>query len=451
MQKWIYFSVLISWLLVSCTTPKTKDCTLVPISPYLFGQNLWLTDGAEGRPGYIEEHLWPKVKQSGVKIIRIGGNGYDQVLPGFDTLTMWVKAIKEIGAEPMMQVSKYESAEKAAQVVKYFNVDNDLRITYWAIGNEPYIIHHVPIDSISKYIKASSTAMKAVDPTIKIFAPDEAAYDSKLYKALLTDSRTSVAGRDKNGNWYIDGVTFHNYPNAKQYTRSDVLFHSVDKMRGMILNLLDDIAVSNEIHQRFGDDRLIWGLTEFNVTYDNPDDLSASGIAVPSFINGQLWAEVFGMCMEYGAFCMTPWCIQESDRASTYFGYVGAPPTFTPHSTFYHMQLMAESMSGGYIKVTSSHPYLRAHGSTNENGSALLVMNQSEHESIPFKLGSRDSNTTANGVALVAQSAMRANLSSSIPANTTRIYTFDKKGSLLKTMEYSLDMAIKELAPVEIN
>ncbi len=41
------------------------------ISPYLFGQNMWLTNGAEGRPGYIDD-LWPEIESSGVKLIRIG-------------------------------------------------------------------------------------------------------------------------------------------------------------------------------------------------------------------------------------------------------------------------------------------------------------------------------------------------------------------------------------------
>ncbi len=67
------------------------------ISPYLFGQNMWLTNGAEGRPGYIDD-LWPEIESSGVKLIGIGGNGYNREMPDLETLTNWVKAIKRIGA-----------------------------------------------------------------------------------------------------------------------------------------------------------------------------------------------------------------------------------------------------------------------------------------------------------------------------------------------------------------
>jgi hypothetical protein len=449
-RKKHFYILFTLFLLMSCTAPeKVKNVEkTVPISHYLFGQNLWLTDGAEGRPGYIEASLWPVVQESGVKMIRIGGNGYDQKLPGFDTLTMWVKSIKAIGAEPMMQVSKYESAEKAASVVKHFNVDNDLRIKYWVIGNEPYLIHKVPIKEISEYIKSHSVAMRAVDPTIKILIPDEAAYVKELYEALLHDDEFGVAGRDENGNWYVDGVTFHNYPNADKYTRSMVVFNSVDKIRGMIMDMIEDIDVANEKYQRFGHDKLIWGLTEFNITYRNPADLSATGIAVPSFINGQFWADVFAMCMEYGAFTVTPWCIQESDRDETYFGYIGAPPTFTPHSTYHHMKMMADHMSGNYVKMTTNNAFVKAFGSISETLTTILLMNQSETETVEFDFSKV--NKASDGLEIRANAEINASLKDSIAPNCTRIYQFDKNGVVVKAVEYTQKMAINELAPQSI-
>ncbi|MFA9393032.1 MAG: glycoside hydrolase family 44 protein [Prolixibacteraceae bacterium] len=449
MKNIIILSLFIFLSLAGCQT-KEKTIELPTISPYLFGQNLWLTNGAEGRHGYIQESLWPKVEASGVKIVRIGGNGYDQKLPGLDTLTAWVKSIKAIGAEPMLQVSKYETAEKAASVVKYFNVDQELYIKYWAIGNEPYIIHHVPIEEISEYIKKTASAMKAVDPSIKIFAPDEAAYSNELYEALLLDDKKSVAGRDDNGNWYIDGVTFHNYPNGKDYNRSDVIFYSVSKMRNMMMNLKADIAMANEKYQRFGDDALMWGLTEFNITYRNPDNLGVEGIAVPSFINGQFWADVFGMAMEYGAFCVTPWCIQESDRNETYFGYISGPPEFTPHSTYYHMQMMAENMQGSYVKINTNHPYVKAFGAVNNETSTILLMNQSDQENVQFDLRKMNQPESQVGLSIQSSISIKANLKGTIAPNTTRLYEFDKNGKLIKALEYNLEMAGENHAPKSI-
>ena len=90
-------------LCINCPGQVYPQQKRVEISEFLFGQNLWLTSGAEGRPGYIIPGLMPKVQSSGVKMIRIGGNGYDSKMPGIDTLVSWVKAIKSIGAEPMLQ------------------------------------------------------------------------------------------------------------------------------------------------------------------------------------------------------------------------------------------------------------------------------------------------------------------------------------------------------------
>ncbi|MDA3893581.1 MAG: hypothetical protein PF517_18100 [Salinivirgaceae bacterium] len=441
-------SFLLSVLFVSCTQEIDKP-TAKEISPYLFGQNLWLTAGAEGRSGYIEQSLWPKVEASGAKIIRIGGNGYEHSLPGYDTLDTWVKSIKAIGAEPLFQVSRVESAKKAAELVKHFNKDTDMYIKYWCIGNEPYQLGKWTIDSISSYIKSHSTAMKLVDPKIKIFAPDAAAYYNDLYEALLISDRHSVAGRDSNGNWYIDGVTFHNYPNGKNYSRTDVINYSVSKMRGMILNLLEDVEASNKKYQRFGDDKLLWGLTEFNITYRNPDDHGIGGIAVPSFINGQFWADVYAMAMEYDAFCVTPWCIQESDRKSTYFGYIGGPPDFIPHSTYYHMQLMAENFSGEFVKMTTNNPFVKAFASKSSDVSTVMLMNQSMNEIVEFDLSKINKGT--DGLNITSEIVLKTSHKGEIKPNSTIILVFDNSGALNKQILYDITMASENQEPQIIN
>jgi hypothetical protein len=440
---------------IGCIIIATSACKQITcknkqndISPYLFGQNLWLTAGSEGRPGYIDT-LWPKIKESGVKIIRIGGNGYDMHMPSIDTLTRWVKSIKEIGAEPLFQVSRIETAEEAAALVKYFNIDNDYKIKFWSIGNEPYQIGHWSIDTISKYIKAYATIMKEVDPTIKIFIPDAAAYYNDLYEALLIDDNKSVAGRDKNGNWYIDGVTFHNYPNSKNYTRADVIFYSVTKMRGMIMNLKSDIETANEKYSRYGDNKLMWALTEFNITYNNPDDHSAEGIAVPSFINGQFWVDIFGLAMEYNAFAVTPWCIQESDRPSTYFGYIGAPPEFIPHSTFYHMQLMSENIKGRYVKMWADNPFIKIHGSKSKKESTIIIMNQDINQTVDFDFNNINK-SGKKGLFISSQENLNADYNGSISPNTTLVFVFDSNGKLKKQIIYNLEMAKNNKTPQTI-
>ncbi len=446
MKHHLKLSTLMVLIFTSCSQPETKHEKGFPISPYLFGQNLWLTSGAEGRTGYIQESLWPKVKESGVTLVRIGGHGYDVNLPGIDTLEMWVKSIKEIGAEPLFQAPRYDPVEKTKELIIFFNIENDYNIKYWAIGNEPYHLGKLSIDSISDYIKIFATAMKSIDPTIKIFVPDAAAYYEDLHQALLLDNRKSVAGMDENGNWYIDGVVFHNYPNAKDYNRSDVIFNSVSKMRGMIMNLISDIEMANEKYARHGEDKLLWGITEFNITYNNPDDHGIEGIAVPSFINGQFWVDIFGLAMEYGAFTVTPWCIQESDRTRTYFGYVGGPPDFHPHSTYYHMKLMAENFKGNYIKMHTDHPYVKAFGSVSADGVTILLMNQDNDKSFRFNLRNLNRNVN-NELTINAETGFEAHHDGTIEANSTLVLVFENTGKLKKHITYNIDLARENKEP----
>ena len=66
------------------------------ISPYLFGQNHWIAEGDEGnRVGYLHL-LWPKVRESGITTVRIGGNGYNHHLPERQRLTAMIDEEPEL-------------------------------------------------------------------------------------------------------------------------------------------------------------------------------------------------------------------------------------------------------------------------------------------------------------------------------------------------------------------
>src|SRR5680860_152988 len=101
-------------------------------------------------------------------------------MPSNETLLDWVKKIQALGAEPILQVSQYQAAEAAADLVRFFNIekpDGVAPIKYWNIGNEPWLqAKRPPLDTmgafVEAYFKPIAAAMKAVDPTIKIYGPD---------------------------------------------------------------------------------------------------------------------------------------------------------------------------------------------------------------------------------------------------------------------------------------
>src|SRR5512140_2627729 len=176
------YLVVLILLLVGCQAPAPYPATPTPnsptvtaqalntggpaISPLLVGNNVWM---------YPDMRVWNIAGQAGLKIIRIGGIAYDQNMPPNTMLTEWVNNIKAMGAEPMIQVSRFNGPEVAAGVVKYFNLETKNRVKFWNIGNEPYCnkATSTTADEVAAYIKPIASAMKAADPTIQIFAPDE--------------------------------------------------------------------------------------------------------------------------------------------------------------------------------------------------------------------------------------------------------------------------------------
>ena len=154
------------------------------ISPYLFGQNHWLAIGDEGnRIGYMHL-LWPKVKESGVKCIRIGGNAYNHDFPERERLTAIIDSIQKIGAEPLLQVPYNYTAIQAKELVEYYSKPGNKKVQFWSIGNEPLLHKEFTIDQIHDYILRIATAMKKADPTIKIFVFDECELREQAYRDL---------------------------------------------------------------------------------------------------------------------------------------------------------------------------------------------------------------------------------------------------------------------------
>nr|MDA3928611.1 hypothetical protein [Prolixibacteraceae bacterium] len=131
------------------------------ISELLVGTNVWYYSPSE--------KVWDLTKECGVKTIRIGGHAYDKKLPEKEILLDWVLKIQKLGAEPILQVSQYDTPEKAAELVRFFNIEkpNGVQaIKLWHIGNEPWLQANRPaLDSmgmrVESYFKPIATAMKA--------------------------------------------------------------------------------------------------------------------------------------------------------------------------------------------------------------------------------------------------------------------------------------------------
>jgi hypothetical protein len=415
------------------------------ISPYLFGQNHWIATGDEnGRIGYMDL-LWPKVKESGVKSIRIGGNGYNHNLPERKRLTAMIDSIHKIGAEPILQVPQNFTAIQAMELVEYFNKVVNKKVQFWAIGNEPLLHKEFTIDQIHDYIMRIAPAMKKVDPTIKIFVFDECELREEAYRALC-GGRLDIAGLKENGAWLIDGFNFHRYPNGREFGRDNVVFSGPENILKQSILLTQIMDEADKKYNRTGDAKLMWGLTEVNVTYANPDR-EISGYGNTSFLGGQFMAEVFGIGMQYGAFSVNPWCISETDAVNTDFGYLGLPREFYPRSSYYHIQMMAQYMKGNFLNTTDNQKYVKTIGSMSKDQIAVLVMNQEQNTDLEFEILLNKDGKSKKPLVIHVDASLDLRISGTIEKQTSVMFVFDAKGTLIKQITYGLNQNLKNKAP----
>ena len=432
-------SVLIAFLALFCCRLTAQE-----ISPYLFGQNHWLAQGDEGtRPGYLAL-LWPRVEASGVRMIRIGGNGYERHMPDSLRLSKMIDSIKSIGAEPLLQVPRQYSADEAYRLVRSVNTPANERVKYWSIGNEP-ILSKDTIEQINTYILKIAPAMKKADPSIKILVFDECDFYPNAYRALC-GGRLDLTGKDNNGNWIIDGFTFHRYPNGAEYERTDVVFGGIQNIHQSAMQLADLIRSAEKKHGRRGDASLIWGLTEVNVTYANPNR-EVSGTGNPSFLGGQFIAEAYGIGLKFGAFTVCPWCISETDHVSTDFGYLGLPSEFFPRSSYYHTQMMALNFKGHYLPVSTNNKYVKAIGSQDRDRICVMILNEAQTGVLDFALVLNARGKSVRPLVVKTDAGIDEVISGRIPNQTTVLFVLDGKGKKVKEYTYGLAQNLRDRPP----
>lgn len=422
-----------------CSFALTGVLAAQALSPVLFGQNHWLGDGDEGRTGYLHL-LWPQVKDSGVKLVRIGGNAYNVSPPSLARFTAMVDSVQAIGAEPLLQVPESFTAEQATALVKHFNAPGRKPVRYWSVGNEPMLNDRLTLAQAHANLTRILPALRAADPTIKILIWDEAWLRRPAFDEICGGS-LDLTGKDASGRWLVDGFTFHSYPNGPKFERNDVVFTGPQKIRADVQTLLGLLDRANRKHGRTGADRLVWGLTEVNVTYANPGrDVEGNGN--PSFLGGQFMAEIYGIGLEFGALTVAPWSINEPDDPKTDFGFLGLPPDFAPRSSYYHTQLMARHFAGHFLKTHSKDPLVKLIATESADQLAILVMNQD-----PAKERDLTLDLTLGEAVLSADAGLATGVAIKIPAQCTQLYLLDAQGRLKERHTYGLQENLRHLPP----
>lgn len=402
------------------------------ISRNLVGTNVWFSQ--------LDQKVWDLTKACGVKTVRIGGHAYDKKMPSNETLLDWVRKIQAMGAEPVIQVSKYEPAEVAAALVKLFNVEKHEGIApvkYWNIGNEPWLQANRPPQSemgtlVETYFKPISAAMKAVDPTIKIYGPNECDYME--YYDDLFGGKNDITGKVPGKNYfYCDGLTWHRYPQGKgdpaTEGANDFLIRSA-KTKAKV----DQI---NKLHNRTGENELQWGIGEYN---------SKGGPEVHSWGNGQMFGAVLGYCMEYGANFATSWSMFEhgGDRKGSDFSLIDGT-NMAPRASYWHMQLVAKYFTGTFLKGIAPDSSFIVYGAQDGDQTSVMIMNRGFGEAKAYTLYLKEPKKKDHGINLIIQGKQKGIYKDIIPPRATQVFIF--KGDSITKINYTSDDFDNERPP----
>ncbi len=143
-------------------------------------------------------------------------------------------------------------AQFCADLVKIVNIDHGLGIKYWEIPNEresAFISPGLSVSEMATFIKTAVTAMKAVDPTIKVGGPATSwvnvDYLSQLVDALYPD---------------IDFITAHSYSGDGSNSLQD----AYDVAQFATADLAE---LRTRINLITGDNYLPIYLSEYNISY----------------------------------------------------------------------------------------------------------------------------------------------------------------------------------------
>lgn len=384
------------------------------ISPNLVGTNVWYINPSE--------QVWDLTEESGVKTIRIGGHAYDKQMPSDETLLDWVRKIQAMGAEPVVQVSKYQPAEVAAGLVRLFNVEKHKGIKpvkFWNIGNEPWLQADRPEQSVmgemvEKYFKPISAAMKEVDSTILIYGPNECDYMD--YYDDLFGGKNDITGKvPGHSYYYCDGLTWHRYPQGS----GDPAVEGANDFLERIVKAKAKVDQINIHHKRIGKEALQWGIGEYN---------SKGGPEVHTWGNGQMFGAVLGWCMEYEANFATSWSMFEhgGDREGSDFSFIDGA-NMTPRASYRHMEFVAKYFTGEFVKGIASDSSFIVYGAREGDRLSVMIMNRGFGESREYTLFLKDTEVTGSGLNLAIHGNSDKVLKGEIQPRATQVLIFEEE------------------------
>jgi len=341
---------------------------LGPISPYIFGTNY-------GPMHAIPLEMVPAVEQAGFTALRWPGGAWGDsadMLPF--QVDEFVGFYTRLGALPTISVRLLGgSPEKAAELVRYTNIEKQYGVVYWSIGNEATLYESQtgePYDTVrfNQEWRGIAEAMRAVDPTIKLMGPE-----LHQWGIDLASTPKDSAGRDwmteflqANGD-LVDVVTVHRYPlwrPGAQAVTIDELRDNTAEWPGLVTYL------RSLIQETTGRDLPI-AFTEVN---SSPTGVFGGETTPDSFRNAIWYADVLGRLIQQRVFMVNQWVIsQRSGGLSLIYGSQIRPT--------YYVFILYKSFGSEQVYASSGIPDVTVYAAKRDDGAlTIMVINLSDSE-----------------------------------------------------------------------
>lgn len=280
-----------------------------PISPYVLGSNYgpWVA---------VPVDMLPAAYNSGVKAIRFPGGAWgdrNDLKPYH--IDPFMQFVQEVGAIPTISVRLREgTAEQAADLVRYANIDKGYGVHYWSIGNEPTLFaaelqvtgraDDYDTAQHNREWREFALAMKEVDPTIKLMGPEV-----HQFTANADNNPKDSANLDwmieflkANGD-LVDVVTFHRYPFPRSSSEPTA---SIDDLRQHTQEWQHTMQYLRQLILEITGREIPIALTEFNTHYNQ----AIGGEATPDSHYNAIWlAETFGQLIQEDLFMANHWML----------------------------------------------------------------------------------------------------------------------------------------------
>lgn len=324
-----------------------------PVSPRFFGQNYWSWVPSWGDAVASVETQTQELK---LRFLRAGGANNDKQEPSPFTLAEvddFVTFARSVGAEPLLQVPLIKSiagaaatAQDAADLVTYVNVTKSYGIKYFSIGNEPDLYEEQSLrdagyDAVAfcTEYREFATAMRAVDPSIKLVGPDL----SWKYGAE-NDWLTPFL---ENCGDVVDVVAVHRYPLQPTACTEAKAYSDVVAYRRVLTRL-------RKVMDSTGQTGKPLAFTEANITWDG-DPAKSTMEASPGSFSAALWlADNIGASLEGQLDSVNYWSLSEGWTLGFFDGT-------KPRPAFHVMKLFSTQFGSEVLTVTGASTDLSAY------------------------------------------------------------------------------------------